>query len=281
MNIFPSGGAKGQPDISCSVLLTFKGVFVLQLSGAHRKVVYQLCAQTMFFNHIFRKLTQRPLGTLCNIKTTSPPTPPLKTNVLFLRSSSKQSSRFLTDLCWSKPDSFLRQCRVTTRWPSLLTSWLTIHCVGLLGRAPRNVTPSFSFTLEERKTKTYMKPRSWRDTALSDSCDSSQLIRAWQLHLDRQCLFSVILVEQYIIQMVHCSVLSSEDVPAALPTSWSHSVCFPRGQLPFFFPLIKWAFSFVFHLSIKHFKTQPNTCDLSLRRVVHAYATSDIWDKAV
>lgn len=60
-------GAKGQPDISCSVLLTFKRVFVLQLSGAHQKVVYQFCAQTMFFNHTFRKLTQRPLGTLCYI----------------------------------------------------------------------------------------------------------------------------------------------------------------------------------------------------------------------
>lgn len=76
MNIFPSGGAKGQPDISCSVLLTFQRVFVLQLSGAHRKVVYQFCAQTMFFNQVFRKLTQRPLGTLCNIKTT--PRPPRK-----------------------------------------------------------------------------------------------------------------------------------------------------------------------------------------------------------
>ncbi len=59
------------------------------------------------------------------------------------------------DLCWSKLDSFLRQWRVTTRWPSLLTSWLTIHWVGLLGRAPRNVTPSFNFTLWRKKRHVY------------------------------------------------------------------------------------------------------------------------------
>lgn len=41
-------GLKASPDISRSVLLTFKGVFVLWLSGAHRKVVYQFCGKTMF-----------------------------------------------------------------------------------------------------------------------------------------------------------------------------------------------------------------------------------------
>lgn len=159
-------GGKGQPDISCSVLLTFKRVFVLQLSGADQEVAYQFFVRTMFFNHDFGKLTQRPMGTLCNMSMTPPPRPsPPQTNkqnplVLFLCSrSSRQSGRFFTDLCWSKPDSFLRQCRVTTRWPSLLTSWLTIHCVGLLGRAPRNVTPSFSFTLEGETKTGDMKSR--------------------------------------------------------------------------------------------------------------------------
>lgn len=41
-------GGKGQPDISCSVLLTFTRVFVLQLSGADQKVAYQFFARTMF-----------------------------------------------------------------------------------------------------------------------------------------------------------------------------------------------------------------------------------------
>lgn len=49
---------------------------------------------------------------------------------------------------WLKLFSFLRQWRVTILWPSLLTSWLTVHITGLLALAPRNATPSFSLTLK-------------------------------------------------------------------------------------------------------------------------------------
>lgn len=57
------------------------------------------------------------------------------------------SNFFCANLSISKLDSFLWQRMVTTRCPSLLTSWFTIHCVGLLGRAPRNITPSLNLTL--------------------------------------------------------------------------------------------------------------------------------------
>lgn len=53
---------------------------------------------------------------------------------------------------WVKLLSFLRQWRVTILWPSLLTSWLTVHATGLLARAPRNATPSFSLTLKRAKS---------------------------------------------------------------------------------------------------------------------------------
>lgn len=54
---------------------------------------------------------------------------------------------------WLKLFSFLRQWRVTTPWPSLLRSWLTVHTTGLLALAPRNATPSFSLTLQHKKRK--------------------------------------------------------------------------------------------------------------------------------
>ena len=59
---------------------------------------------------------------------------------------------------WLKLFSFLRQWRVTTLWPSLLTSWLTVHATGLLALAPRKAMPSFSLTLQrEGKKKTNIK----------------------------------------------------------------------------------------------------------------------------
>lgn len=48
--------------------------------------------------------------------------------------------------------SFRRQWRVTILWPSLLTSWLTVHTTGLLALAPRKATPSFSLTLKHKHT---------------------------------------------------------------------------------------------------------------------------------
>lgn len=58
---------------------------------------------------------------------------------------------------WLKLLSFLRQWRVTTLWPSLLTSWLTVHTTGSLALAPRNATPSFSFTLQQKNSNNKQK----------------------------------------------------------------------------------------------------------------------------
>lgn len=54
---------------------------------------------------------------------------------------------------WLKLLSFRRQWRVTTLWPSLLTSWLTVQTTGLLALAPRNATPSFSLTLTQKNKR--------------------------------------------------------------------------------------------------------------------------------
>lgn len=61
-----------------------------------------------------------------------------------MNSAQTESETYL----WLKLCSFLRQWRVTILWPSLLTSWLTVHITGLLALAPRNATPSFSLTLK-------------------------------------------------------------------------------------------------------------------------------------
>ena len=62
---------------------------------------------------------------------------------------------------WPKLFSFLRQWRVTTLWPSLLTSWLTVHATGLLALAPRNATPSFSLTLKHTRVQK-LEEKPWK-----------------------------------------------------------------------------------------------------------------------
>lgn len=66
---------------------------------------------------------------------------------------------------WLKLFSFLRQCRVTILWPSLLTSWLTVHITGLLALAPRKATPSFSLTLKHTHTRAQVRKKDikWND----------------------------------------------------------------------------------------------------------------------
>lgn len=71
----------------------------------------------------------------------------------FINSAEAQTETYL----WLKLFSFLRQWRVTILWPSLLTSWLTVHTTGLLALAPRKATPSFSLTLEQVYTRNVIR----------------------------------------------------------------------------------------------------------------------------
>ncbi len=122
------------------------------MHGSAKKWMIQMLSHVLFHSHPFQSLSADscPRNDKCT--------------AAFWLFSSVFASYFIHTLnnsadgvswtyLWLKLFSFLRQWRVTTRWPSLLTSWLTVHITGLLARAPRNATPSFSFTLQQSTNK--------------------------------------------------------------------------------------------------------------------------------